>query len=193
MNRPADAGNNIDQVRDILFGTQMREYSGRLDRLESELSSLRSELHERIDQNRNTVMIELRALQETLEKRLKSLDHVRQEEAESIRQSVGRVGQKLSTSTQQLDEALNIQVAGVRRDLLESKDMLHDAMRTLRTQMTESLEQHVTKLQGTKVSRDDMAEALMELALRLKGTDLIPELSLDPEATADSPPAMNGQ
>lgn len=177
MNRPAETGNNIDQVRDILFGAQMREYTGHLERLEAELSTLRAEIHDRIDQHHNTLIMELRVATEAIEKKLKSMDQSHLEEAEGLRQSVGQVRQKLIANTQQLDEEISAQISGVRRELLESKSGLQEAMRSVRTQVTESLEQHVAKLQNAKVSREDMAEALIELALRLKGTGVISELS----------------
>lgn len=197
MDSPIESANNIEQVRDILFGTQLREYNGRLDRLESELTAFKAETHDRIDQTRDSLMMELRAISETMEKKLKSHDSSRQEEAESIRQAMGRVNQKLLNHTQQLDESLNIQVAGVRRDLLESREALQEAIRALRSQMAGTLDEHMSQVQNTKVSRHDMADVLMEFAMRLKGDKLMPDLSggaaSDSARLADMEASSNGR
>lgn len=174
-----ETGGNIDQVRDILFGNLMREYNDRFEKLESELSTLTADTRDRINQTRDTILTEVRANSENLEKRLKTLDQSHQSEAENIRQEIERVNQKLLTSVQQLDETIDTQVTSVRRDLLDSKEALQNSMRTLRTQVTEALEKQVTKLHDVKVSREDMAEMLMEMAMKLKGTGSAGELSLD--------------
>ncbi|MGD1907960.1 MAG: hypothetical protein ACFB0C_18500 [Leptolyngbyaceae cyanobacterium] len=194
--KPIEAGGNIDQVRDILFGNQIRDYNGRFEKLEADLVALKEDTRDRIDQTRDSVLTELRAMTATLEKKLKALDQNHEEEADSIRQEVGRVSQKLTNNVQRLDEAIDAQVADLRRDLLTSKDNLHDAMRELRTQVMEGLEQHVNKLQDAKVSRDSMAELLMEMAMRLKGAELIPELPMDLNdvvAAADVAATRNGK
>lgn len=178
-NKALEAGGNIDQVRDILFGNLMREYNDRFEKLESELSTLTTDTRDRINQTRDTILTEVRANSENLEKRLKTLDQSQQSEAENIRQEIERVNQKLLTSVQQLDDTIDTQVSGVRRDLLDSKEALQNSMRTLRTQVTEALEKQVTKLHDVKVSREDMAEMLMEMAMKLKGTGAAGELSLD--------------
>lgn len=189
-----EAGGNIDQVRDILFGNQIRDYNGRFEKLEADLVTLKAETRDRLDQTRDSILTELRAMNTTLEKKLKALDQNQEEEADSIRKEVGRVSQKLTNNVQRLDETIDTQTADLRRDLLAAKDNLHDAMRDLRTQVMEGLEQHVARLQDAKVSRDNMAEILMEMAMRLKGAELLPELPLDlsevvaeADAAADTP------
>ena len=112
--KPIEAGGNIDQVRDILFGNQIRDYNGRFEKLEADLVALKEDTRDRIDQTRDSVLTELRAMTATLEKKLKALDQNHEEEADSIRQEVGRVSQKLTNNVQRLDEAIDAQVADLR-------------------------------------------------------------------------------
>ncbi|MEO0949405.1 MAG: hypothetical protein AAFY11_14930 [Cyanobacteria bacterium J06641_5] len=43
---------NIDRIRDILFGTQLRDYNARFERLEKGLSGLQQDVRSRADEVR---------------------------------------------------------------------------------------------------------------------------------------------
>ncbi len=60
---------NIDQIRDIIVGSQLRDYDNRFQHIESDLVVLRQEIRDRVDQLRNGFSIELRAAIDSLEKK----------------------------------------------------------------------------------------------------------------------------
>ena len=41
---------NIDQIRDIIFGAQLREYDNRFDKIDSDLSMMQRDMQARIEQ-----------------------------------------------------------------------------------------------------------------------------------------------
>jgi len=57
----------------------------------------------------------------------------------------------------------------------------------LRSQIFEELERYVSLLTEVKISKDDMAELLFELGLRLKGTEFVPELQEMGNGSESSP------
>ncbi|NER82070.1 MAG: hypothetical protein F6K42_21420 [Leptolyngbya sp. SIO1D8] len=143
------SGNNIDHVRDILFGVQMREYDSRLAKLETDLSALKAELQ---------------TATQAIERKLEAFEQDHQTEVDDLRQEVSCVNQKLVAGVQQLDEAMDTQITGVRRELLKS-------MHSLRSQMVRALQQQIIKLQDAQLSRDDISEMLIVLARRIKGAE----------------------
>ncbi len=218
---------NIDQIRDILFGSQLREYSNRLDQTETSLSVLQQEIRDRTDELKQVFSTELQAAIESFDKRLKTAalkdeeekseirqqlellnkrvnstaDEVRlqlateiqgavdnldkrlrslsskdDEEKADLRQQLDRMSKRLTANVERLDEALDKQTTSIRDDLFSSREKLQEDVLSLRTQIFEEMERRVSVLTGSKVSRDDMAEILFELGLRLKGTEFVPEL-----------------
>ena len=179
---------NIDQIRDIIFGPQLREANSRIAQIESDLSLLQQELRDRTDQVKTALSTELRAAVDSLEKKLKSVSLSAQEESLDLRQQLDRVSKKFSNSVEALDQTVDKQTNSLRTELVETRTKLQEDVRTLREHVFEELERRFSTLKEAKVSRDDMAEVLFELGMRLKGTEVIPRL----QAAADTDGNHNG-
>lgn len=218
---------NIDQIRDILFGSVLRDYSQRFEQLEANLSVLQQEIRDRTDEVKQVFSTELQAAVDGLEKKIKTLtlkdeeekgalqqqmevlnkriantaEEVGQafsaelhtatdnldkklktfslkddEEKTDIRQQLDRLSKRLSSNFTSLDETLDRQTNALRDDLLSSREKLQDDILSLRNQIFEEIDKRMSLLTDAKVSREDMAEMLFELGLRLKGTEVVPRL-----------------
>jgi uncharacterized phage infection (PIP) family protein YhgE len=167
---------NIDQIRDIIFGAHLREYNSRLDKVESDIATVQAETRDRINELKDTLTIELRAAVESIDKRLKALSSAAQEETTDLRQQLDRINRKFTNSIETLDEALEEQKNSLRDELSQTRDKLQEDVRDLRAHIFEELERHFSMLREVKVSKDDMAELLFELGMRLKGSEFVPEL-----------------
>lgn len=167
---------NIDQIRDIIFGAQLREYDNRFDKIDSDLSMMQQDMQARIEQVKTILSGEMRTAIDSFEKKIKSITLNTQEESADLRQQIDRVNRKFSSSIEALDEAIDSQTSSIRDELSQTRERLSEETRTLKTQVFEELDRRFSMLRDVKVSRDDMAEILFELGMRLKGTEFVPEL-----------------
>lgn len=167
---------NIDQIRDIIFGPQLREYDNRFEKIESDISLLQQEMRDRIDQVKTVVSTELRSAFDSLEKKLRSISLSYQEEISDLRQQVDRVNKKFTNAVEALDQNVDNQTNSIRKELTESRTKLQEDVRTLRIQVFEELERRLSSMRDTKVSKDDVAEIMFELGMRLKGNEFVPQL-----------------
>jgi gas vesicle protein len=167
---------NIDQIRDIIFGSQLRDYNTRFDKLESDLINFRQELIDRIQEVKTTNATELRSALDTMDKRIRAIQSTGEEERNELRQIIDRTHRKSSSNFDKLGEDLEASTGLLRDNLSETKSKLQDDIRNLRTYVQEELERRLSAIGNIKVSRDDMAEILFELGMRLKGTEFVPEL-----------------
>ena len=166
----------IDQIREIIFGAQLREYDNRFDKIDSDLSMMQQDMQTRLEQVKTVLSGEMRAAIDSFEKKIKSINLNTQEESADLRQQIDRVNRKFSSSIEALDEAIDNQTSSLRDELSQTRDRLSEESRTLKTQVFEELDRRFSMLRDVKVSRDDMAEILFELGMRLKGTEFVPEL-----------------
>lgn len=167
---------NIDQIRDIIFGAHLREYTSRLDKAESDISSLQLDVRDRLNDLKATLANELRAAVESIDKRLKNISASAQEETADLRQQVDRINRKFTSSIESLDEVVEAQRVALREELAQTRDSLQSDTRELRSLVLEELDRHFSILREDKISKDDMAELLFELGMRLKGSEFVPEL-----------------
>ncbi len=228
---------NIDQIRDILFGSYLRDYNNRLEQIEKSLSVMQQEIRERTDEVKQVVTTELQAGIDNLEKKLRSFvfkdeqdkldlgqqvellkkkvnsssedtkntilkqldtevdliekkikSFVTKDEDEKIdlRQQIERLNKRVTTNFDNLDEAIDQQVNSLRDDLLSSREKIQEDVLNLRNQIFTELDRRISLLTDVKIAKDDMAELLFELGLRLKGTEFVPKLREAADSSSES-------
>lgn len=167
---------NIDQIRDIIFGAHLREYNSRLDKAEADLAAMQQDVRDRLTDIKSTFTLELRTAVESIDKRLRNIASAAQEETADLRQQFDRISRKFTNNFEILDEAIETQRVALRDELSQTRDSLQNDSRELRSLVLEELDRHFSILRDDKLSKDDMAELLFELGMRLKGSEFVPEL-----------------
>lgn len=158
---------NLEKVRDILFGNQMREVDRRFARLEERISK------------------ETRDLKEDLKRRLDALEAFTTKETETlageIRQERGdrvdanaRLARELADTagaferrSTGLDEQLAKGQREIRQHILEQQQRLSEDMRERIDEVLAALARETHELRNDKTDRMALASLLKEMAMRL--------------------------
>jgi hypothetical protein len=147
---------NIDKIRDILFGSNMRDYEQRFARLEEALKKESSDLRE-------TTRRHLEALESFVHKELAALEvrlNTERDERSAIAASIlKKIGEMESHEAQAKRE--------IRNDLLQQSKELTDAIRAKGEELIALLERRAQELQHAKTDRAALAGLFNEVALRL--------------------------
>ena len=112
----------------------------------------------------------------TLDSKVRSFTQKNDEEKIDIRQQIDRLNRKFSSNFDTLEQNIESKTDTLRDDLLSSREKLQEDILSLRNQLFSELERRFSLLLDSKVARDDLAEFLFELGLRLKGTEFVPQL-----------------
>jgi len=167
---------NIDLIRDIIFGSKLKEYDSRIERLESKFSLLEQEMRDRTEQIKTDCLTELRASVDSVEEKIKSLSFTSQKDNADIRQLIDHSYKSFSSSLESLDKTIVSQTTSIRKELSETREKLQEDTQSLQSQIIEELERRFSMLKDAKVSRNDMADILFELGLRIKKAEFAPKL-----------------
>lgn len=171
----ASADQNVDKIRDILFGGQMRDYARRFETMErritAEAERLAGDIDKRLDNLEGFVRKELDMLSERLaqekQERTKGRD-VLQSGQEQLRQDT-------QAQFSEFDERVTAEMRTMRADLHDQNVDLTGLVQQSREAVEARLEAEAGDLQDTKVAREDLAGLFSEVALRLKRDFDLPE------------------
>lgn len=158
---------NIDKIRDIIFGSNMREYEQRFARLEEALKKESSDLRE-------TTRRHLEALEGFVHRELAALEARLNAERDERSESHSRLAADLSTSSasivRKIGDLENHEAQAkreIRNDLLQQSKELTDAIRNKGEELVALLERRAQELQHGKADRTALAGLFNEVALRL--------------------------
>jgi CHASE3 domain sensor protein len=161
-------GANVDKIRDILFGSQMRDYDKRFGRLEERLAkaadALRDDLKKRFDSLESFVQQEV----ESIHQRLKTEKSERVEALKELTRETRDSAKTLDHRLSQLDEHLSSAQGELRGRILDQSKTLLNEIQKAHSEMESSLEREAESLRNDKTDRATLADLLTEMALRLK-------------------------
>ncbi|MDQ6953848.1 MAG: hypothetical protein Q9M20_00190 [Mariprofundaceae bacterium] len=166
---------NVDQIRDIIFGAQMRDYEKRFIRLEarllSESDSLRGETNSRLDVLENYIKQEVSSLADMI-----SIDRgERENDTRHLSDELSKQAQEQDKKLNQLQQSGSQAQADLRHALLEQSKSLLAEIQTVRTTLSTSLNKSTEELRDDKADRRALADMFSELAMRLNGDFKLPE------------------
>ena len=168
-------GANVDKIRDILFGSQMRDYDKRFTRLEERLAkdaeAMRDDFKKRFDTLEGFVQKEL----ESLTQRLKSEKSERSEALKEAARELRDTAKALEKRLGQLDDQMAAGNSELRGRMLEQSKALTAEIAAKHRDISASLDREVQVLRTDKTDREALADLFTELAMRLKNELTLPE------------------
>jgi seryl-tRNA synthetase len=165
---------NIDKVRDLLFGGQMRDYDRRFTRFEERLVQESTELKE--DVRKRLLALEQFLKQETasLAERIKAENSDRVAAAKELGREVRDNAKATEKKTAQIDAQVEKLQSELRKQILDLHKRVTDDIRGKIDDVLARLTQEASDLRHDKADRATIAALLNEMALRLSSDQPVP-------------------
>ena len=174
---PLSDANNVEKIRDILFGNQIRDFDQKFtqlqDQLSKELNDLRSASKMRLDSLENFVKSEF----ESLNSRLEGEKKLRTSELEDVSDQLEKQLKLLQGKFLEQELQNNDSARALRQLLLEQSNELFDMMTQKQAEDRELLKRIRDEINTEKVDRSALSSLFTELALQVSGNDLATEIS----------------
>ena len=173
-NGAIDESGKVDRIRDILFGSQMRDYDSRFQRLDERLT--REAAEARADTQKRLEALEtfLKGALESLTNRLNTEQFARGHAVEKLAQDLVETAKSLELGTKNLGEHADREFHALRQQLLDQSKALGDEIREKHGQVKADLDREAEQIRGAMTGRESLAEMLSEVALRLKNEFRVP-------------------
>lgn len=140
---------NLDQIREILFGRQRDEFRERIGQLEEQLKK------------------DATKLQKDFEARLESMEEQFAEEAKKITDRLEAEAEKRTKSLEELTASLEEKENALAEALEEKTAQVEQDLKARSEALQADLEKHATRLTSEKANREDLAGFFAEIAERL--------------------------
>lgn len=167
---------NVDKIREILFGSQMRDYDGRFRQLEELIERSSNDIKEntrrRVEDLERFFQSEINAL----EGRLKNEREERIAGHNLGTEELRKLSETIHARLSELNEQAAQSNRDLRREILDQSKRLDDEIQAARENLTSALDRKIQELRHAKTDRSALAAMLNDLAMRLNGEFSIPGL-----------------
>jgi seryl-tRNA synthetase len=169
-------GGNIDKVRDILFGGQMRDYERRFARLEERLVQETTELRDEVRRRLGALELFVKQEAESLANRIHAEHDSRSDAVKGLAEDARHSSEAFEKRTGQLDDTIARAQRELRQQILELHQLMSDDVRQKVDDVIGRLNRASTDLRHDKTDRATLAALLTEMAMRLTNELSIPGL-----------------
>ncbi|MBT8104298.1 MAG: hypothetical protein HKO69_03270 [Woeseiaceae bacterium] len=164
--QPVD--DNVDKIREILFGGTMRDYETRIAQLEQQLSKRIEKASADFDKQLERLNTLTTRELDKVSERLKAERKARLDEGKSGAREFKTLSQAMDSRFGEVEERLDIEAEELRNGLHERGQELAALIAETRDSLQAALDSETRELTDSKVSRDDLAELLTGIAAQLK-------------------------
>lgn len=168
---PAESGASVDKIRDIIFGSQIKNYEARFARLERDLVRETVELKDLMRKRFESIEAFFKAESEAMAARLRAEKEERATHVANVHRETKEAHDGLASHVSNVEAAMNEAHSSLRQDLmtesrklLEEIDQRYDSVRSL-------MEARVLELRTQKVDRAHMSDLFRVLAAHLDDKD----------------------
>jgi len=188
-----ESGASVDKVRDILFGSQIKQFETRFNRLEENLKRETGELKETMRRRFESVEGFFKSETEALSTRLRSereertaACHTIDQDLKAAHDAIGRQIHALDASTAEAQSGLRLELMAESRKLTDEIAERHEIVRSL-------IEQRVAELRYLKADRALLSTLLADLGAQLSDdSQIAPDHQVDVVNGTTPEPAING-
>lgn len=173
---PPDEGGvgNIDKVRDILFGGQMRDYERRFAKLEERLARDTAEMRDEVRKRLAALTEFVKNEAESLAERIKAEHDERTDATKDLSRELRDQSKAFEKKSGQLDDQIARTQRELRQQLLDLNKQLTDEIGRKADEVLARLAQESGELRADKADRATIAALLQEVALRLTNELTLP-------------------
>jgi len=166
---------NVNKIRDILFGSQMREYDKRFSRLEERLTKQAEKLRDDTQNHINSLESFIKSELDSLNQRLKAEKTERSDSIRQVSRELEDSAKSLVKKIAQFDDATTQALTEIRKSILDQAKALTNEAEKRHRQLSDSLGLEISTLATEKTDRSTMADLLTEVALRLRNEFNLPK------------------
>jgi hypothetical protein len=167
-------GGNIDKIRDIIFGNQMRDYEKRFVRLEERLMKESTDLREEVKRRLEQLEVHSRKEIEALGERVKNEHEERQAADQELTRELRDLGKSTDKRVSQLDDQAVKSGRDLRQQLLDQAKQLSDELKHKFDSLALAIDREATELRDDKTDRAALASLFTEMAMRLTNELALP-------------------
>jgi hypothetical protein len=176
-NGALDESGNVDRIRNILFGSQMRDYDGRFHKLEEQLAREAAELRTDLQRQLQALEAFMKGEVESMTNRVKTEQSERGQSVERLAHELAETAKGLELRISNLDSQAAKDIRDLREQLLEQSKALSAEMKEKHDQMKGQLDHEAAQIRDAMTGREALAEMLTEVAMRLKNEFRVPGAS----------------
>lgn len=169
--------NNVDQIRDLIFGSQIKDFEERFNRISKTMNSMEETLNSKMDESYEKLSKETERALEILEKKIDNLELSTQKERTKLKELIDTTDESIQTQLHSQKDEFSTKLKVLKENVSDENKKVLAQVNVMKAEIEAALNEGLDTLGDDKLSRDAMAQMLLDVAMKMQGTDVNTVLS----------------
>ncbi len=161
----------VEQIRDLLFGTHIRDYESRFARLEDTLAREVADIRDMVRRRMDAMESSFKRETDGLTVRLQAEENARRDLAKDSSRELKAATDALSNKITELENSTSKADAEIREKQAADSSKMHDDLRRIHDELTSLLNEQAGQLRRNKVDRMMLGSLLNDVVKKISDGD----------------------
>jgi len=164
--------NNVDQIRDLIFGNQIKDFELQFNKLNDTVKIVEEKMTKAFNESHAKLQKETERSLEVLEKKIDNLSSTTQRERSKLKELIDSTDENLHEQLTNQKDEFTTKLKVMKENVSDDNQKMSENMTAMRNEIQGTLEKGLAGLSDEKLSRDSMAQMLLDVAMKIQGTDV---------------------
>ncbi len=164
--------NNVDQIRDLIFGNQIKDFEAQFNKIHDKIQVMEEKMTKAFDESHSKLQKETERALEVLEKKIDNLSSSTQRERTKLKELIDSTDENLHEQLSNQKDEFATKLKIMKENVADENKKMTERMTAMQKEIQATLEKGLAGLSDDKLSRDSMAQMLLDVAMKIQGTDM---------------------
>ena len=164
--------NNVDQIRDLIFGNQIKDFEAQFNQLNDTLKVMEEKMTKAFNASHTKLQKETERSLEVLEKKIDNLSNSTQRERTKLKELIDNTDENLHEQLTNQKDEFTTKLKIMKENVVDDNKKMAENMDAMQKEIQVTLEKSLAGLSDDKLSRDAMAQMFLDVAMKIQGTDV---------------------
>ena len=182
---------NIEQIRDLILGPQLREFQERFERFEEQLERRDDVLIQQTEASLEKLKRRINRSLNLLESRLDRCAETASKDRSKLKKMMHATDDSLREMLDQHKQIASHRMKRFRKEVREENRKRAKSVARLERKVLQSVSEQIQQLEEGKIARDEIAQVLLSAAMELQSTERQTLIEYSPDVEEKHPGKKN--
>jgi hypothetical protein len=164
--------NNVDQIRDLIFGNQIKDFESQFNQLNDTLKVMENKMTKAFNESHTKLQKETERSLEVLEKKIDNLTTSTQRERTKLKELIDSTDENLHEQLINQKDEFATKFKIMKENVADDNKKMAESLTAMQNDIQATLDKGLAGLSDEKLSRESMAQMLLDVAMKIQGTDM---------------------
>lgn len=164
--------NNVEQIRDLIFGSQIKDFEARFNQINNNIQSIEKSINKVFNEAHLKLQRETDRSLEILEKKIENLSSSSLRERSKLKEIIDISDENFHEQLNNQKNEFDVKLKIIKENILDDNKKLSEDMSNMKLEIKDTLESALSALNEEKLSKNSMAQMLLDVAMKIQDTDI---------------------